>query len=94
MAVLQFSVFERAFCGQAPVNSVEFWDAMQLAIAGFVTSYPMNWWLIRVGLKERMYREAHASMALKGHADTVPQFYKLIKKIERGTWLYVFRELR
>jgi len=34
---------------------VEFWGAMQLAmIAGFVTSYPMNWWLIRVGIKERM----------------------------------------
>jgi hypothetical protein len=55
MAVLQFSVFERAFGGQAPVNSVEFWGAMQLAmIAGFVTSYPMNRWLIRVGIKERM----------------------------------------
>jgi hypothetical protein len=34
---------------------VEFWGAMQVAmIAGFITSYPMNWWLIRVGIKERM----------------------------------------
>jgi hypothetical protein len=55
MAILQFIVFKRAFGGQAPVNSVEFWGAMQLAmIAGFITSYPMNWWLIRVGIKERM----------------------------------------
>lgn len=55
MAVMQFIVFERLFGGPAPVNSVEFWVAMQLAmIAGFATSYPMNWWLIRVGIKEPM----------------------------------------
>lgn len=55
MAVLQFVVFKRFFGGEAPVDSVEFWGAMQLAmIAGFITSYPMNWWLIRVGIKERM----------------------------------------
>jgi hypothetical protein len=55
MAVMQFIVFERLFDGPAPVNSVEFWVAMQLAmIAGFATSYPMNWWLIRVGIKEPM----------------------------------------
>jgi hypothetical protein len=28
---------------------------MQIAmIAGFLTSYPVNWWLIRRGSKERM----------------------------------------
>jgi hypothetical protein len=28
---------------------------MQIAmLAGFVTSYPVNWWLIRAGLKEEM----------------------------------------
>ena len=28
---------------------------MQLAMmAGFVTSYPVNWWLIRAGVKEKM----------------------------------------
>ena len=33
----------------------EFWFAMQLAmLAGFVTSYPVNWLLIRIGWKERM----------------------------------------
>jgi hypothetical protein len=52
---MQFIVFERLFGGPAPVNSLEFWVAMQLAmIAGFATSYPMNWWLIRVGIKEPM----------------------------------------
>ena len=55
MAVLQFTVFKRAFGGKAPVDSVEFWGVMQLAMtAGFCTSYPVNWWLIRVGIKERM----------------------------------------
>jgi hypothetical protein len=29
--------------------------AMQLAmIAGFFTSYPMNWWLIRIDIEARM----------------------------------------
>ncbi|MEO8081682.1 MAG: DUF4396 domain-containing protein [Caldimonas sp.] len=28
---------------------------MQVAmVAGFVTAYPVNWWLIRAGIKERM----------------------------------------
>ena len=28
---------------------------MQIAmICGFVTAYPVNWWLIRVGIKEAM----------------------------------------
>lgn len=55
MAVLQFVVFEKCIGARAPVDSVEFWGAMQLAmIGGFITSYPMNWWLIRVGIKERM----------------------------------------
>jgi Domain of unknown function (DUF4396) len=55
MAVLQFVVFKHAFGHQAPVNSVEFWAAMQVAmIGGLLASYPMNWWLIRAGIKERM----------------------------------------
>lgn len=37
------------------VASVEFWFMMQIAmLCGFVTSYPVNWWLIRSGIKERM----------------------------------------
>jgi hypothetical protein len=32
-----------------------YWLMMQIGmICGFATSYPMNWWLIRVGLKEAM----------------------------------------
>lgn len=48
-------IFRRGFGQQAPVDSTEFWFAMQIAmVAGFITSYPVNWWLIRKGLKERM----------------------------------------
>ncbi len=55
MAFAQFYWFQHAFGGHAEVNTVEFWFAMQLAmIAGFVTAYPVNWWLIRSGIKEKM----------------------------------------
>jgi hypothetical protein len=33
----------------------EYWSMMQIGmICGFFTSYPMNWWLVRRGLKEKM----------------------------------------
>lgn len=55
MALVQFGWFRPAYSALAPVDSVEFWFAMQLAmIAGFVTAYPINWWLIRAGIKEAM----------------------------------------
>jgi len=55
MAVIQFAWFKPGFGGVAHVNTPEFWFAMQLAmLAGFCTAYPVNWWLIRIGLKERM----------------------------------------
>ncbi|UWU31721.1 DUF4396 domain-containing protein (plasmid) [Rhizobium sp. WSM1274] len=55
MAVLQFIVFPHMFGDRAPVDSPVFWFAMQIAmIAGFITSYPVNWWLISAGIKERM----------------------------------------
>jgi hypothetical protein len=32
-----------------------FWFMMQIAMLfGFLTAYPMNWWLIRKGIKEAM----------------------------------------
>jgi hypothetical protein len=32
-----------------------FWFMMQIAmLAGFFTSYPVNWWLLRSGIKEKM----------------------------------------
>ncbi|HEY4210782.1 MAG TPA: DUF4396 domain-containing protein [Steroidobacteraceae bacterium] len=55
MAALQFGWYHRTYGTLAPINSPEFWFAMQLAmLAGFVTSYPVNWWLLRKGIKEAM----------------------------------------
>ncbi len=55
MALIQLVLFPALFGGRAPVNSPEFWFAMQWAmLLGFVTAYPVNWLLIRVGIKERM----------------------------------------
>lgn len=55
MALVQFGWYRGAFGHSAPVASVEFWFAMQIAmVAGFLTSYPVNWWLLRKGVKEAM----------------------------------------
>lgn len=55
MAFAQFYVFKHWVGAQAEVDTPEFWFAMQIAmIAGFLTAYPVNWWLIRAGIKERM----------------------------------------
>jgi len=40
---------------EPPVASATFWFMMQIAmIIGFVTAYPANWYLIRVGIKHGM----------------------------------------
>ncbi len=55
MAFAQFHLFAHLLHVRAEVNTPEFWFAMQLAmIAGFVTAWPVNWWLIRIGIKEAM----------------------------------------
>lgn len=55
MAFAQFYLFSHLLGIRAEVNTPEFWFAMQLAmVAGFITTYPVNWWLIRSGIKERM----------------------------------------
>ncbi len=55
MAFAQFVLFPHLVGDRAPVNSVEFWAAMQVAmVAGCLTSYPVNWWLVSAGIKERM----------------------------------------
>lgn len=55
MAAIQFLLFRPLFGEIAAVNTPEFWFAMQIAmIAGFCTSYPVNWLLIRAGVKEKM----------------------------------------
>jgi hypothetical protein len=52
MALALFVWFSPA---QLPKTGTDFWFLMQLAMmAGFVTSYPVNWWLLRAGLKETM----------------------------------------
>jgi hypothetical protein len=55
MAIAQFYFFRTLIGVKLEVNSVEFWFMMQIAmLAGFATSYPVNWWLIRKGIKEKM----------------------------------------
>jgi hypothetical protein len=55
MAEIQFLWFRPSYGMIAPVDTPEFWFAMQLAmLAGFCTSYPVNWMLIKSGLKEKM----------------------------------------
>lgn len=55
MAFAAFYIFRRVLGTQLEVNSPEFWFMMQIAmLCGFVTSYPVNWWLLRSGLKESM----------------------------------------
>jgi hypothetical protein len=51
MAVATFAVFGH----ELPKDSPVFWFMMQVAmLAGFLTAYPVNWWLVRSGMKERM----------------------------------------
>lgn len=55
MAFAQFYLFRHLLGLRLEVNSAEFWFMMQIAmVAGFVTAYPANWWLISRGIKERM----------------------------------------
>ena len=52
MAVALFVLFTPE---SLPKSGPVFWFMMQLAMsAGFLTSYPVNWWLLRSGLKEAM----------------------------------------
>jgi hypothetical protein len=49
MAIVQF-----AWMRLNP-RSAEFWFAMQMAmLGGFAVSYPVNWWLLKAGIKEKM----------------------------------------
>ena len=55
MAFAQFYLFRHLLGLKLEPDSAEFWFMMQLAMmAGFATSYPVNWWLIKAGIKERM----------------------------------------
>lgn len=51
MAITTFLIFGH----EIPKTNPVFWFMMQIAmLAGFLTSYPVNWWLIRKGVKEAM----------------------------------------
>jgi len=55
MAFANIYVFPRVFGVTLKVDTVEFWFMMQIAmLCGFLTSYPVNWWLLRSGIKEMM----------------------------------------
>jgi hypothetical protein len=55
MALADLYVFRVRLDTQLEVASPEFWFMMQIAmLAGFATAYPVNWWLIRTGVKEKM----------------------------------------
>ncbi|MFW0795692.1 DUF4396 domain-containing protein [Gordonia sp. CPCC 205515] len=55
MAIAQLAVFPAWLDGRVAVDTPVFWLVMQLAmLAGFCTSYPVNWWLIESGIKEAM----------------------------------------
>jgi Domain of unknown function (DUF4396) len=55
MAIAQFYLFWSLLGLRLEVDTFEFWFMMQIAMmAGFITAYPVNWWLIRRGLKEKM----------------------------------------
>lgn len=51
MAIATFLIFGHEIEKTSPV----FWFMMQIAmLAGFLTAYPVNWWLLRAGIKEKM----------------------------------------
>lgn len=55
MAFAAFYIFRYLLGAQLETNSTEFWFCMQIAmICGFITAYPVNWYLIRSGIKEAM----------------------------------------
>lgn len=55
MAFAHFYIFAVVLNHKLSVASAEFWFMMQIAMVfGFLTSYPVNWWLIKRGTKEAM----------------------------------------
>jgi hypothetical protein len=55
MAVAHFWIFSSLLGTRLEVASFEFWFMMQIAmLCGFITSYPVNWWLLKSGIKEKM----------------------------------------
>lgn len=52
MAIMQLVLFTSP---HLPTDSAAFWFMMQVGmLIGFITTYPVNWWLIRHGIKDIM----------------------------------------
>ena len=55
MALAYFYLFGALLGVKIEANMAEFWFMMQIAmLCGFATAYPVNWWLISAGIKEKM----------------------------------------
>ena len=55
MALAHFYLFATLLGIELRPGTLEFWCMMQIAmLGGFATAYPVNWWLIRSGIKEAM----------------------------------------
>lgn len=55
MGLAHFWLFPRVIGAALEMPGAEFWLMMQIAmLAGFATAYPVNWVLIRTGIKEEM----------------------------------------
>ena len=55
MALAHFWIFVQVWHQPIKPDMPEFWFMMQIAMLfGFATSYPINWWLLRSGIKEKM----------------------------------------
>ena len=55
MAFAQLYLFKTLLGTELDAKTPVFWFMMQIAmIVGFIVSYPVNWWLIRSGIKEEM----------------------------------------
>ncbi len=51
MAICAFLIFHHRLEASTPL----FWLMMQIAmLLGFLTAYPVNWWLVKKGIKEKM----------------------------------------
>ena len=55
MVIAYFVIFSNGLGVKLETDTVEFWFMMQIAMFfGFLTSYPVNWWLLQSGIKERI----------------------------------------
>ena len=54
MALAQFYLLGDLLGHRAEVDTPNRRDADRNSIVGFLTAYPMNWWLISRGIKEKM----------------------------------------